>query len=231
MSWTLTVLFTYRMEDEEEMEVREGVMAEEVLNNWVEGFMDELMEDNIEQEIEEVMEEEEEEDDKTEDEEEEEKIVEMRRWWRSVRASGAPIRITTVRKLRFFDLFDNIEEGDEAEEEEEEEWEELKVEEDEEEEEEWKDLEVEEADVKGEVENREDLEEKIEDVEEISLDENIITESPRRPSGLGVIEAWASEESLQPRRRWWRPKFLSRGSSCRRFLRFFFCCCAPKTME
>ncbi|XP_071970277.1 uncharacterized protein [Engystomops pustulosus] len=220
------------------MEVWEGVMAEEVLNNWVESFMDELMEDNIEQEIEEVMEEEEEEDDKTEDEEEEEKIVEMRRWWRRVRASGAPIRITTVRKLRFFDLFDNIEEGDEAEEEEEEEWEELKVEE-EEEEEEWKELEVEEEE---EEEWKEmEVEEEDEDVEDICVDENII-ESPRRPSGLGVVEAWASEESLQPRRRWWRPKCLSRGSSSKsrssggdrrpfRFLSFLLCCCAPKVME
>ncbi|KAG8560088.1 hypothetical protein GDO81_014781 [Engystomops pustulosus] len=74
------------MEDEEEVEVRE-----------------EVREENIEEEIEEVMEEEE--DDNTEDEGWE--SAEMRRWWWTIRALGGPIRITTVRMLRFFDLFDN----------------------------------------------------------------------------------------------------------------------------
>ncbi|KAG8540858.1 hypothetical protein GDO81_030155 [Engystomops pustulosus] len=112
----------------------------------------------------------------------------------------------------------------------------LEVEEDEEE-----DHQKVEEDVEEEVEHLEEQEEEIEDVEEILVDENI-TEAPRRPSGLDVIEAWASEESLQPRRRWWRPKCLSRGSNHRsrnsggdrrpsRFLRFLFCCCAPNVTE
>ncbi|XP_071970908.1 uncharacterized protein [Engystomops pustulosus] len=58
-----------------------------------------------------------------------------------------------------------------------------------------------------------------------------------------VKVAWASEESLQPRRKWWRPKCLSPGSGRKssrsskgekkpsRFMRFLLCCCRADTSE
>ncbi|XP_071969351.1 uncharacterized protein [Engystomops pustulosus] len=148
----------------------------------------------------------------TNNEEEEEAM-----WWRRVAMSDQPVRIRTVMKMSPF-VLDTIKEEEEPQE----------VEEELQEEEE----------VPHEVEEELQVEEEgpQEEVEELIVEVKEENGNTRRPLEQEVMEARASEESLQPRRRWWRPKCLqrssrkSRGSSGgerkpSRFLRFRLCCC------